>query len=113
MSKLLFHLANVDLEEADQVRALLTAAEIDYYETQAGRWRISLAAIWVSNNEDFARARALIDDYQQQRGERIRQQPVPSFWQRNKEQPAELFFSVLAVVVIVALLLWPFLAWIS
>lgn len=113
MNKLLFHLRNVEEDEAEEVRTLLDEAEIPFYETSAGRWRISLAAIWVKDSEDFAKARALIDAYQQQRSERIRQEPQQSFWQRSKEQPLELFFSLLAVVVIVAIMIWPFATWLS
>lgn len=113
MSKIVFHLRHVEEDEAQDVRELLEQADIPFYETSAGRWRISLAAIWVKESADFDRARAIIDAYQAERSERIRQQPIPSFCQRAKEQPVELFFTALAVVLIVTLMIWPFMAWFS
>lgn len=113
MGKIVFRLNGVEDDEANDVRALLEEAEIEFYETHAGRWRISVAAIWLKNPAEFEQARALIDEYQQQRSEQIRQQPVQSFWQRSKEQPVELFFTLLAVVLVCALMLLPFAAWLG
>ena len=61
MAKLLFRLNGVSDDEANEVRQLLDEAGFDTYETDAGRWRISLAAIWLRNDVEFERARALIE----------------------------------------------------
>ena len=58
MSRLLMNLRHVPDDEADEVRALLKEHGIGFYETQAGRWRISLAGIWVEE-PDYPAARTL------------------------------------------------------
>lgn len=108
MAKLLFRLNGVEEDEADEVRALLNEADLDYYETDAGRWRISVAAIWLKDEAEFERARQLIEQHQRERQARIRQQPIQSFWQRSKERPMDLFFALLAMIFVVGLMLWPF-----
>lgn len=74
MSKLVFRLRNVPDDEAEEVRQLLQDNEIAFFETSAGNWGISMPAIWVNSDADFARARQLLDDYQQERSKRIRKQ---------------------------------------
>ena len=61
MSKLLFKLRNVPEDEADDVRNLLTTHQIDFYETSAGNWGISLSAIWITHDEQFDEAKRLFD----------------------------------------------------
>lgn len=73
MAVLLFRLNRVPEDEAAEVRALLDDNAIDYYETDAGRWGISLAAIWLRDEVQLQRARALLDAYQQQRFTRARE----------------------------------------
>lgn len=67
MAKLLFSLRGVPEDEAYEVRELLTAHEINFYETSAGNWGISMPALWLQNENEFEKARRLLDDYQQQR----------------------------------------------
>ncbi len=67
MSTLLFSLRGVPDDEADEIRELLTANNIDYYETSAGNWGISMPALWVSNNEQVFEAQKLLNQYHQQR----------------------------------------------
>lgn len=64
MARLVFHLSNVPDEEADLVRQALTDAEIEFFETQAGRWRIGVAGIWVHTDDDVPLARSVIDAVQ-------------------------------------------------
>lgn len=111
MAKLLFRLNGVGDDEAEDVRQILDEADIQYYETTVGRWRISLAAIWLVNKEDYPRARAVLDDYQEKR--RIYMQELakdmPSFWENIKQRPIHFFFSIVAVLFVLALVLLPFL----
>lgn len=111
MAKLLFRLGGVGEDEAEDVRQVLDEAEVQYYETSAGRWRISLAAIWLVDKEDYPRARAIIDDYQEQRREHMQAlaKDMPTFWQSIKQRPIHFFFSLVAVGFILALVLLPFL----
>lgn len=121
MAKLLFRLNQVEDDEADDVRALLDEAEIDYYETDAGRWRISIAAIWLRNDDDYERARSLLDEYQQQRSERLnedyqqrlRNGEVPTLWQRFQERPADIIAVLLAISAIIGIMIWPFVSMID
>ncbi len=72
MSKLLFRLRHVPEDEAREVRDLLETNEIEYFETSAGLFGISLPAIWVNRDEQFEVARRLLDEYQTERRERVR-----------------------------------------
>lgn len=67
MAKLLFSLRNVPADEAEDVRELLEQHRIDYYETGAGNWGISMPALWLNNEEDYPVAVQLLDAYQQKR----------------------------------------------
>ena len=117
MAKLLFRLNQVEDDEADDVRALLDEAGLEYYETNAGRWRVSVAAIWLRHDDDYEQARAMLDDYQQQRSERLQEEyrqleengEQETFLQRARERPADLILVILSVVIVVGLMVWPFL----
>ena len=68
MSILLFRLRNVPEDEAEDVRELLNSNNFKFYETSAGNWGISTAAIWLKNNDQLDKAKALIENYQTERG---------------------------------------------
>lgn len=67
-------LRNVPDDEADEIRELLKSRAIDFYETPAGNWGISMPAIWLNNEYQLEEARALIENYQQERFARAREQ---------------------------------------
>lgn len=67
MAILLFKLNAVPDDEAYDIRMLLTDNDIDYYETSAGNWGISLAGIWLRDQSQLQQARSLINDYEQTR----------------------------------------------
>lgn len=67
MAVQLFILRGVPDDEADEIRALLTEHRIDYYETPAGSWGMSMPALWLNDENQLERAQNLLDDYQQQR----------------------------------------------
>jgi hypothetical protein len=105
MAILLFRLNDVPSDEAHEVRELLDAAGISFYETSAGNWGISVAAIWLAEEEDFARARLLLNDYQQQRAfvqrQRYLETQQAGFWQHNLRKPLQ-FFCYCAALLLVA-----------
>jgi hypothetical protein len=68
MSVLLFRLRNVSEGEAEDIRELLNENELAFYETSAGNWGISTAAIWLKNNDQLEGAKILIEKYQTERG---------------------------------------------
>jgi len=67
MSTLLFSLRGVPEDEAEEIRDLLTIQNIDYYETSAGNWGISMPAIWLRDNDELENAQRLLHTYHQQR----------------------------------------------
>ncbi|HEX5055781.1 MAG TPA: DUF6164 family protein [Gammaproteobacteria bacterium] len=72
MAVLLFRMRGAPADEVEEVRALLQARGIEFYETQAGFWGVGTEAIWLRDNARLAEARALLDDYQAQRAQRVR-----------------------------------------
>lgn len=67
MALLLFPLRGVPDDEAAEVRELLTEQQIDFYETSAGHWGVSMPALWLKDRTELEKARQLIGNYQQQR----------------------------------------------
>ena len=72
MSVFLISLRGVPDDEADEIRALLDANAISFYETPAGRWGISAPAIWLREERNLKRAKSLIEEYEQDRFTRQR-----------------------------------------
>lgn len=73
MSILLFKLSLVPYDEAQDIRDLLDENKIDYYETSAGILGFSMPGLWLQDEMQLEKARALIDDYQRQRQSRARE----------------------------------------
>ncbi len=67
MAELLFKLRNVPDDEAEDVRKLLNEHAIDFYETHAGSWSVSMPGIWLPDDSQLAEARLLLDKYQRER----------------------------------------------
>ncbi len=108
MTRRVFSLADVPPDEAEDVRRLLRASAIEFFETPATLW-IFAGALWVGNDEDFARARSLIDTYQVERAARVRnelmQSPPTSAW---RERPLQVLLVILAVLGALALSALPY-----
>ncbi len=104
------NLRHVPADEAEEVRELLEVHGIDYYETPPNRWGISMGGIWLSDGDDYPRARELLDAYQADRRERARLAEA----ERRAEGTQETFASILRreplrvilYVAIVAVLLY-------
>lgn len=111
MSKLLFKLRNVPDDEAIEVRTLLDEHGVEFFETSAGNWGISMPGLWLAQADDFERARALIDEYQDARAERERERylalrargEAPTFWQLLRKKPALVGIQVIALVLLITL----------
>ncbi|ARN74753.1 DUF6164 family protein [Oceanicoccus sagamiensis] len=108
MSILLFKLNGVSDEEAYEVRELLDEHQIDYYETDAGRWGISVAALWLVDKEQLERSRALLEEYQQQRQRQYREPPLP-LATRFKQAPLQHLLIIVAIAAIAYISIVPFL----
>lgn len=109
MSKLVFRLRNVPIDEAQDIRELLEDNDIAYFETSAGNWGISLPAIWVHESASFEFARQLIDKYQLERSERLRREyelakangEARTLWQSFRENPIQFIaFSAIIIVIL-------------
>ena len=117
MAKLVFRLNGVTEEEADEVRALLQEHGFETYETTAGRWGVSMAGIWLVNNEDKAPARELIEAYQRERQQRLRSEyeqareegRAETLWQRWREEPLTAVLVLIGLLVVLGLSTVPFL----
>ena len=115
MSKLVFRLNNVPEEEAQMVRELLTDHNIEFYETHAGRWGISVAALWLHQEEDFQRARAIIDEFQQTHHLKMRTEYeqakeaglVPTFWQLLRASPLVFITYWVLILAVAGLTIFP------
>lgn len=108
MSVLLFRLNNVPDDEAQNVRELLSKNDIDYYETSAGNWGLSTAAIWLKDAAHLKRARSLIEEYQKQRTAEMRDEyarlkkegKAETVLDRIKEHPIR-FLLFIAIIVLI------------
>ncbi len=115
MSKLLLNLRNVPADEADDVRAMLAANGIEYYETKPGPWNISVGGIWVRDDAAIAEARRLMADYQQQRGIRaraeyadaVRDGTAETFWTLLRTEPGRVLLTVVAIACLLGLVALP------
>lgn len=116
MASLLFKLNNVPDDEADEVRALLDHAEIEFYETSSGNWGLSFAAIWLVNEQQLELARQLIDDYQQQRFQTAAKHRQDlklagqhtTHWQAFKQSPVKIPAVIIFVLAILYFSIAPF-----
>lgn len=116
MGCLYFKLHDVPEAEANAVRALLDDAEIAYYETDAGNWGLSLAAIWLTHEADKDRAEALLADFQARHQAsaqaELAQQGLESLGQRFMRQPLRFIAALVAVAAILYIMIMPLMgAW--
>jgi len=118
MPELLFRLNGVSDEEADEVRALLDDHSIEYYETTAGRWGVSMPAIWLPDEQEPEEAKKLLENYQAERSERVRAElnemisngTQPTVWTKFWSQPFKFVLAVVALAFVVGLTVYPFLS---
>ena len=116
MSRLLIKLRDAPDDEIQEIRSLLHENRIDYYETQAGPWGISAPGIWLGDDSQYDRAKALIDDYQEDRFrekraeyERLRRTGQHrTFLQNLLEHPVQVVLYSLIVGLILYFSISPF-----
>lgn len=117
MAHMLLNLRHVPEDEAQEVRDLLNENELLFYETEPSFWGISAGAIWLSRDEDVAPARALMAEYQAERGERKRAEynaeveagTAASFGQRLRQHPIGVLATLILVGGLLFITLVPFL----
>jgi hypothetical protein len=117
MSKLLLNLRNVPDDEADDVRAMLDANRIAFYETAPSRWGISSGGIWVAQDDAIVEAKRLMGIYQQERQARVRAEydtarragTAETFWTVLRTEPVRVLLTVLGILFMLALVALPVL----
>ncbi len=117
MARLLFKLAQIPADEAQDIRALLDENQIRYYETDAGFFRVGLDAIWLADDSQEEQARNLIRIYQEERSARqqasyaelVEAGQAPGVWQHFCAQPIRFLLLVCAIIFVAGLTLVPFL----
>ena len=117
MAKLIFKLKSVPYDESDDIKNLLTENKIDFYESPAGNWEISVHALWLNDEAQCIQAKQLIDEYQLKRSKRIRletQQKIDkgeleTFLQRLLSRPVQFIILLAIILFILFLSIMPFL----
>jgi hypothetical protein len=114
MSSLLLNLRNVPDDEADEVRALLDAHRVGYYETRPSRWGISAGAIWIADAEQALEARQLMDGYQTERRTRVQAEFARdgnglTWWSVLHDQPLRVLLTLIATALLLGLVALPVL----
>ena len=115
MSKLLLNLRNVPDDEADDVRAMLDAHGIAFYETRPTMWGISAGGIWVTEDAAIVDAKHLMADYQRQRQASARAEyaaakqagTAETFWSMLRAEPGRVALTVLAILFLLGLVALP------
>lgn len=116
MPKLLLNLRGIPDDEVDDVRALLGARTIPYYETKPSPWGISAGGIWIREDADFAAARRAFDDYERERSARVRAEyaaasqagTAETIVTMLRDDPLRVVMTVLGILFILGLVTVPF-----
>jgi hypothetical protein len=117
MAKLLFSMHGVSEDEIQEVRELVQGLECETYETDAGRWGIGIAAIWLRDDEQYPTARTALDAYQQARyqgaeKERLYLQKLTvlqGLYIKFRQDPQKFALTVLGLAAVIGLTVYPFL----
>ena len=117
MATLLLNLRHVPDDEADEVRALLDAQGIDYYETAPGPFGISAGGLWLADPAQEERARLRLHEYQTERARRAfesreserREGHLRGTWGLLRENPLQAVAVVIGILFVLAVTLLPFL----
>jgi len=115
MAKLLFRLRNVPEEEAAAVRKMLDEHRVEYYETDAGNWGVSMPAIWINDDSRYAEYKILLENWQQEYTaiarsnyqQRKADGLEPSLSDRIKSRPVPSLLAIAFSIFIIYLMLGP------
>ena len=116
MAVLLMKLRLVPDDELVAIQALLEARGLDHYATSAGSFGISLPALWLVDASRLDEARALLEEFAQQRQaearalhEALRQAGrARTMLDIAREQPLRFVLSLAMVVALLAVTIVPF-----
>ena len=115
MSNLLLNLRNVPDDEAADVRAMLDANKIVFFETTPSRWGISAGAIWIADPAAAANAWRLMADYQRERQSRARAAYIDAkrdgtaatIWSVVRDDPMRVLVAMVSIAFMLGLLALP------
>lgn len=116
MAKFLMNLRDVPDDEAAEVRALLDAHGFGWYETKPSFWGVSGGGFWLREDDRIAEAKAVLANYQEERGRTARAEReadlaagrVESPWADLRRRPLQTLAILLGIVLMIALTLLPF-----
>ena len=116
MSILLIKLRHAPDDEIEEIRSLLQEHRIEFYETQSGPWGISAPGIWLNDEHQYDRAKALMNGYQEnrfreKRAEYEKQRGAGqrrTFLQNLLENPVQVIFYSMIVALILYVSISPF-----
>lgn len=116
MSTLLLNLRQTPDDEAEEVRQLLQAHSIEFFETPASRFGISAGAIWLADEARADEALNVLAQYQAQRRETARnayaqaraEGSAPGFWQQLRREPVRVVSALIVIAVLIALCAVPY-----
>jgi hypothetical protein len=116
MSTLLLNLRQTPDDEAEEVRQLLSAKAIEFFETPPSRFGISSGAIWLADESRADEALMLLAQYQAQRREAARsaytqaqaEGRAPDFWQQLRREPMRVLSALIVIAVLIALCAVPY-----
>ena len=117
MGALLLRLKNVPEDEYQEVCDLLDAHDLAYYETNAGFWGVGMAAIWLYDADQLAKAHDLLNEYMRSRQMKMQADyekalsngEVRTLRSTFSQQPVTFTLYLLAIIGILALSVLPFL----
>ncbi|MES2624411.1 MAG: DUF6164 family protein [Pseudomonadota bacterium] len=117
MAVKLMNLRNVPVDELVEIYDLLDCNAIEYYETTAGTFGISLAALWLRDESQLEKAKSLLDEYAEQRLASARVEfenlrnagKARSFADFIKENPLRFVLSTALVFALLYISVAPFL----
>ncbi|MDX1487039.1 MAG: DUF6164 family protein [Acidiferrobacterales bacterium] len=72
MARKVYDTGQASAEEVSDVLQLLAEHEIPHYQTPSGVFGLISGALWVRDDADYVKARALIEDYDRVRAQRVR-----------------------------------------
>lgn len=102
MARRVFDSYHASDEEIDGVKTALEKRGIEYFETLKGRWWIGSAALWVKHDQDFETAREVIDEFQLDWKQSVRQ---------HSPQEAIRWARLPVAIVVIGLILYLMTFW--
>ena len=116
MAVKLMNLRNVPDDELADIHALLDEHAIAYYETSAGTFGISLAALWLRDESQLEQVNTLLDEYARQRLATARAEfadlrnsgKARTFADIARENPLRFVLYIVLVVAVVYFSVAPF-----